>query len=135
MSADLLNAIAVYSNTLNEEATFQGTTLSLRSETTLSLYFESSKTLDFACEGMTVETVKNGKYQVARIRGINSGNLQDSYELYVKNHETGALFGTIVYSPMTYCRNVLSDTNQPEALQNVCKALYLYAQEAGNYFS
>ena len=35
---------------------------------------------------------------------------------------------------MTYCSNVLSDGTQSEALQNVCKALYLYAKAADSYF-
>jgi hypothetical protein len=50
----------------------------------------------------------------------------------VKEGET--VLGSIIYSPMTYCSNVLSDGTQSEALQNVCKALYLYAEAADSYF-
>ena len=109
-----------------------GYTLSLKSETTLSLYFESDKTLTFECEGKIVETVSNGKYQVARIRGIVAKELQNNFTLTVKEGDT--VLGTMVYSPMTYCYNVLSDETRPEALQNVCKAFFLYAKAADTYF-
>ena len=117
---------------LPDGVSFEGATLSLKSETTLSLYFESAKTLTFECEGKNVETVTNGKYQIARIRGIKAKELKKTFTLTVKDGEE--TIGTITYSPMTYCSNVLSDGTQSEALQNVCKALYLYAKAADSYF-
>ena len=117
---------------LPDGVSFEGATLSLKSETTLSLYFESAKTLTFECEGKNVETVTSGKYQIARIRGIKAKELKKTLPLIVKDGEE--IIGTITYSPMTYCSNVLSDGTQSEALQNVCKALYLYAKAADSYF-
>ena len=117
---------------LPDGVSFEGATLSLKSETTLSLYFESAKTLTFECEGKNVETVTSGKYQIARIRGIKAKELKKTFTLTVKDGEE--IIGTITYSPMTYCSNVLSDGTQSEALQNVCKALYLYAKAADSYF-
>ena len=117
---------------LPDGVSFEGATLSLKSETTLSLYFESAKTLTFECEGKNVETVTSGKYQIARIRGIKAKELKKTFPLIVKDGEE--IIGTITYSPMTYCSNVLSDGTQSEALQNVCKALYLYAKAADSYF-
>ena len=117
---------------LPDGVSFEGATLSLKSETTLSLYFESAKTLTFECEGKNVETVTSGKYQIARIRGIKAKELKKAFTLTVKDGEE--IIGTITYSPMTYCSNVLSDGTQSEALQNVCKALYLYAKAADSYF-
>ena len=107
--------------------TFAGATLSLKSETTLSLYF---KGLDvntaFACGNKRVETVKNGSYVVARIRGIKAEELTDDFILLFES-------GSVTYSPMTYCYNVLDDGSDNDKLQNVCRALYLYAQAAKNY--
>ena len=119
-------------NNLPEGMTFEGATLSLKSETTLSLYFGSSEALTFNCEGYTVETVKSGNYQVARIRGIKAKHIGSSFTLSVNG-------GTITYSPLNYCRNVLAEAGatpdeaqnqQDEKLQNVVKALYLYWQAA-----
>ena len=51
--------------------------------------------------------------------------------------------GTVTYSPLNYCKNVLPDSTaspdeaqnqQDENLQNVVKALYQYWQAADAYF-
>ena len=112
---------------LPDGVTFAGATLSLKSETTLSLYF---KGLDvntaFTCRDKRVETVKNGGYVVARIRGIKAEKLTDDFILCFGDY-------SVKYSPMTYCYNVLGGGSDNDKLQNVCRALYLYAQAAKNY--
>ena len=107
--------------------TFEGVTLSLKSETTLSLYFKSGETLEFTCFDYDVETVISGGYQIARIRGIQAKNIGDMITLNVNGV-------TVEYSPLNYCRNVLENGNQPDSLKNVVKALYLYWQAAAVYF-
>lgn len=122
-------------NNLPEGTTFEGASLSLKSETTLSLFFKSSETLTFSCDGYNVETVQSGGYQVARIRGIKAKHIGDILTLHVN-------CGTVQYSPLNYCKNVLnsSDSTPDEAqaqdgkLVNVVKALYLYWQAADSYF-
>ena len=124
---------------LPEGVTFEGATLSLKSETTLSLYFTSKTNLTFGMNGKTVETAKNGTYQVARIRGIAASELQDNFTLTVT---AGEAVGTVKYSPMNYCKNVLTQSNatSDEAqtpnprLVNVVKALYQYSQATNLYF-
>ena len=113
---------------LPKGATFEGATLSLKSETTLSLYFKSSETLTFTCDGYTVETVESGNYQVARIRGIKAKHIGNRFTLTVNG-------GTVVYSPLNYCKNMLANEESDKNLQNVLKALYLYWQAADTYFS
>ncbi len=114
--------------TLPEGVTFEGATLSLKSETTLSLYFKGlPEGTAFTCDGRTVETAKNGKYIVARIRGISSNELEGNFTVTF----TG---GSVTYNAMTYCYNVLNGGSGDENLQNVCKALYLYAEAAKSYF-
>ena len=129
VSAGIINKPYVSTGTkLPGGVTFAGATLSLKSETTLSLYF---KGLDvntaFACGNKKVETVKNGSYVVARIRGIKAEELANDFILLFES-------GSVTYSPMTYCYNVLKNGGSDnDKLQNVCRALYLYAQAAKNY--
>lgn len=111
-----------------EGVTFEGATLSLKSETSLSLYFTSSDTLEFSCDGYTVEKAASGDYQIARIRGIKAKHIGDIMALKINGNEA------ISYSPLNYCKNVLDDDTTDENLQNVVKALYAYWQAADQYF-
>lgn len=121
---------------LPDGVTFEGATLSLKSETTLSLYFKSDTTLTFSCGDYTVETAASGGYQIARIRGIKAKHIGNTFTLTVNG-------GTVTYSPLNYCNSVLPDSTaspdeaqnqQDEKLQNVVKALYQYWQAADAYF-
>ena len=117
---------------LPEGVTFEGATLSLKSETTLSLYFKGLPAdTKFTCNDKTVETAKNGDYVVARIRGIKANELENDFTVeFVESSETY----NVTYNVMTYCYNVLKDGTVDDNLQNVCKALYKYAQAAKTYF-
>lgn len=128
VSAKTINKPYVSTGTkLPDGVTFAGATLSLKSETTLSLYFkELDVNTAFACGDKKVETVKNGGYVVARIRGIKAEKLTDDFILSFGDNR-------VTYSPMTYCYNVLNGGSANNKLQNVCRALYLYAQAAKNY--
>ena len=117
---------------LPEGVTFEGASLSLRSETTLSLYFKSSKALTFSVDGKTVETASGGGYHVARIRGIPAKELQNSFTLDLT---AGTAGGSATYSPMNYCYKVLTGGTESESLINAVKALYLYSQAAKRYFA
>ncbi|MBP8593666.1 MAG: leucine-rich repeat domain-containing protein [Ruminococcus sp.] len=112
---------------LPEGVTFEGATLSLRSETTLSLYFKGLPAdTKFICNGKTVEAAKNGEYVVARIRGIKANELENDFTVTFNGE-------SMTYNAMAYCYNVLNGGTGDEDLQNVCKALYLYAQAANDY--
>lgn len=113
---------------LPEGTTFEGATLSLKSETTLSLYFKSNTELSFFCDGYNVQTESSGEYTIARIRGIKAKNNGDIITLAVNGAE-------VKYSPLNYCKNVLDDDTQDVKLQNVVKALYMYWQAANAYFA
>ena len=110
---------------LPDGVVFEGATLSLKSETTLSLYFSGLTDPTFSCDGKTVETVENGSYWVARIRNISANELQDTFTVTFDG-------GSATYCPMNYCSNALSSSN--EYLQNVAKALYLYSEAAKVFF-
>lgn len=90
---------------------------------------KSSEPLSFSCSyGMKVETVESGEYRLARIRNIPSALLGTSFTLSVGST------GSIAYSPMNYCKKVLSGGSDDEALQNTVKALYFYYEAANSYF-
>lgn len=108
--------------------TFEGATLSLKSETSLSLYFTSSEDLEFSCDGYTVEKATSGDYQIARIRGIKAKHIGDILTLKINGSEA------VSYSPLNYCKNALEGGTTNENLQNVVKALYAYWQAADQYF-
>ena len=115
--------------------TFAGSSLSLKSETTLSFYFKSSETLSFTCEDetKTVETVNSGVYQIARVRGITASELGRELRLDIKINGTSGSY--IEYHPLTYCYKILNGGSDDVKLQNVCKAMYLYYKAAVDYMN
>ena len=134
---DIDSQFAAYTSTLTEDI-FSGATLSLKSQTTLSLYFTSADELTFTCvdkdgKERVVDTEKNGSDQVARIRNIAASELQNSFTVTVKNGETE--IGTITYSPMNYCYKAINGGTENGKLINAVKALYQYSQAANEFFS
>ncbi|MBP5416029.1 MAG: InlB B-repeat-containing protein [Clostridiales bacterium] len=110
---------------LPDGVSFEGATLSLKSETTLSLYFKSDEKLTFSCGSREVQKSTKDGYQIARIRGINAVDLNTPMELTVTvNGEEYK----VTYNPMTYCYNVLQDDSYEPEVQNICRALYLFHQ-------
>nr|WP_316624637.1 hypothetical protein [uncultured Ruminococcus sp.] len=107
--------------------TFVGATLSLKSETTLSLYFTADSQPEFSCGDYTVEPVQNGRYYAARIRGIAAKHIGDTFTLNVGS-------GSITYSPLNYIANTLNGGTEDENLINAVKALYWYWKAADAYF-
>ncbi len=111
--------------TLPTGVNFEGATLSLKSETSLSLYFTGlPDNTVFSCEGKKVETAKNGSYVIARIRGIKAEELKNDFTLTFGNGSS------VKYNAMTYCYNVLHSDTASDKLKNVCRALYQYASAA-----
>lgn len=141
VNADTINKPYEPDYTFLEDAgdtTFEGATLSLRSETTLSLYFKSSTDLSFECYPYEIEksTTADG-YQIARIRGIKAADLDETFRLDIYDAaESGSILtfdGFVHYCPLTYCYNVLNGGSDDENLKNVCRALYLYWLAANDY--
>ncbi|MBR4346876.1 MAG: hypothetical protein IKP75_08095 [Oscillospiraceae bacterium] len=117
--------------TLPTGVNFEGATLSLKSETSLSLYFKGlDAETEFKCTGnmgeKKVETNTNGAYVIARIRGIKAEELKNDFTVTIKDSDSLS----VTYSPMTYCYNVVKSSTVSEKLKNVCRALYQYAGAA-----
>jgi len=108
--------------------TFEGATLSLKSETTLSLYFRSSEELAFSCNRSNkLETTKVGGYQVVRIRGISAPDLDKVFEMKVI---CGGKEGMVRYSVLNYIANAVREDQSDDDLKALVKALYLYYEAA-----
>lgn len=106
-------------------------TLSLQSETTLSIYLTSKKAVtDAQCGNYTVESGTSGSYKVLRIRGIKAEDL--GKDLTVTFTISGKQY-SVTYSPMYYCRSVLMNSSADENLKTAVKALYWYWQAAKEY--
>ena len=135
MLGEITNQLDAWENYTEDnlsDTTFDGATLSLKSQTSLSLYFTDQEELTFSCVDekgteRTVETVRNGDTKIARIRDIAAAELQYNFTVSVKKGETE--LGSVTYSPMNYCYKALHSGTQDEKLQNVVKALYWYSQE------
>ena len=132
VTAETVGNRAYTENITVEGLSFESSSLSLKSETTLSLLFISDKPVNFECETNTVETEQNGSYWVARIRNIPSGKAQEDYTVTIKIDDQNA--GTVTYNPMRYCYNVLNGGTNDQNLINVVRAFYLYTQAAKDYF-
>lgn len=117
-----------------EGVTFTGATLSLRSKTSLSLYFvrdsaveDVTLTMDGKTEGVDYELDQSGRDYVIRIRNIPSAELCDSFTVRVNGS------GYVTYCPLTYCYKAVNG-NAGDKLKNTVKALYLYWEQAYRYF-
>ena len=121
---------------LPEGVEFDGATLSLKSQTTLSLYFVSEQEITLSMNGKTegkdYEHAHNGNEYVIRIRNISAAELNDDFTVTVT---TNGQSGTVTYSPMTYCYKAANSQAIDVKLKNVVKALYQYWLEADQYFN
>lgn len=129
-AADINKPHSASNETLPQNIDFEGATLTLNSQTTLSLYFTSDEMPEFSCENMTVESFSVGSYKVASIRNIPAKKLSSDFILKVnKDYQ-------VKYCPLTYCYNVLNETEgrYSDTLKNTVRTFYLYSSEADAYF-
>ena len=112
------------------DTAFAGATLSLKTKTSLSLYFSSKQPLTLVCEGSVTETQSKGSEYVIRIRDIAPNELDSVFTVNVSDgvHEC-----TISYSTLTYC--YLAQSTDDSKLQGTVKALYLFHLAAKDYFA
>ena len=109
---------------------FEGSTITLESETVLSLYFSSSEELTFSCNsGYDIETVREDGYQVVRIHGIAAADLDELFELRIF---CGGKEGMIRYSVLNFMSDALGYYTD-DTLVNLVKSLYLYHKAAEIY--
>ena len=114
-------------DTLPAGVGFTGATLSLKSTTTLSLYFCSDSEIMLTCEGKDTEVSHNGSEYVIRVPDISAKDLNRSITVKVNGADA------VTYSPLAYCYKAQQKSGNT-ALVNTVKALYLYWVEADKYF-
>ena len=117
---------------LPEGVSFDGASLSLKSQTTLSLYFVSDRDITLSAGGVDFELGHDGDEYVIRIRNISAAELNDDFTVAVTSNGQS---GTFTYSPMTYCYAAANSRATDVKLKNVVRALYRYWLEAAQYFS
>lgn len=111
---------------------FDGATLSLKSQTTLSLYFKSKQDLTLTCDGREVETKSVGGEYTIRIRNIAINELDDPITVNVSYEGCSV---TVSYSPLRYCYLAANGNNSSNKLKNTVNALYNYHLAAKDYFN
>ena len=109
---------------------FNGASLSLKSKTTLSLFFRSGSDLTISMQGKTegvdYELQHDGNDYVIRIRNIPVFDLDKPITVQVNGEDA------VSYSPLTYCFKAQDSSNVK--LANTVKALYNYWLAAKSYF-
>lgn len=136
VTADTLSRFAKPGKQGTALASLYASTLVLKAETTLRLYFQLDPTVsDFTVtrNGSRLATVNKSGLTYAALENISAKNLDDDYTVTVNDGKETA---EVTYNPMTYCYNVLNAEKgtYEESLLNVVRALYLYNQAANDYF-
>lgn len=114
-----------------EGITYYAPTLVLKSETSIRHYFKlddgySISSFTFTCDGNELTPVKSGQYYYVEIPNIASGNLDTLYTVSVGGF-------SVTYSALSYVYSQLNKNSDAE-LMDLCRAIYLYNQEANTYF-
>lgn len=118
--------------------TFEGSSLSIESETALTFYFKDAtgKQLTFTTEsGVEIASRKSGGYTLVKVTGIPAHKLDQNVRLNIRvSGDERTYFA--VYSPFNYCYNVLSretTETRTEALKDLMRAFYFYNQASKGY--
>lgn len=135
------SALPVYSadyEVMPEGVTFEGSSLSIESETALTFYFKntSGAKLTFTDDsGARLSAGKSGEYTTVKVKGIPAHKLSEYVTIRIKV-EGDASDYKVSYNPMTYCYNVLTrplTATRTAELKEMMKAFYFYNQAAERY--
>ena len=112
------------------EGIYDGASLSLKSQTTLSIYFKSGSPLELSIddktEGVDYDVINDGINYAIRIRNIAVYDLDKPITVKVNGEDA------VTYSPLNYCCKAQSSSDPK--LVNTMKALYNYWLAADAYF-
>lgn len=124
--------------TLPEGVTYYGSSVLMKSETTIRHYFtlaEGASISDytFRVDGESVTpAVKDESYYYIDIKNVAAADLDIAYELTVASN-VGVQTWTISYSAMSYVYAILDGGTSKEAMADLAKTLYLYWKAAEAY--
>lgn len=88
------------------EDIYDGMSISLKSQTTLSLFFKSEDELTLTCDNPQYETAHDGKNYVIRIRNIAAADLDKQINVEVNGRPA------VAASPLTYCYKVQNSPDE-----------------------
>ncbi len=131
---DVSEYVATVSN-LPSEITGQALALVLESETVIRLYFNADASsvdnLTFTVDDteLTIKEASSGSYSYYVEFSVQASRLNETFTVTVTN---GTDTGTVEYSAYAYINTVVNGSYDTK-LQNVCKALYYYAEAADDY--
>ena len=137
VTADTLQSFQKTDTQENTWVKFEGSNLSLLSQTTLRLYFtikDETKNVTFTCNGKELAKTKSGQYWYVEIDNIAAKDLDETFTVTVSD---GAETLEVQYSVMAYSYNVMSreiTAIRTQELKNAIAALYLYNQAANAYW-
>lgn len=125
-SAGMTGTSEQMTGTLSDGITYYGTSLLLKTRTTLRHYFtiaNGKNIADYSFElgGVAVTPVAKESYYYVELQGINAVNLGQGYTLSVDDEAW-----TYSYSVLNYVSTILNDSNSDAELQSLMKALALY---------
>lgn len=125
VTADMLAEYAMTaSGMLPEGIEYYGSTLLLKSKTTIRHYFKVTEGTDVSAYGMTE---KDGYYYIQH-SDVPAGSLGTAQNISVGEY-------TISYSPLSYAYAALNSDSTSDNLKNLVKALYLYNNAAIAYMN
>ncbi len=132
-NTEITGTVAQMTGGLPNGITYYGTSLLLKTCTTLRHYFVLEEGMsitdyEFTFDGTAVTPVAKGEYYYVELQGINAADLGQSYELSVDD-------GTWAYrySVLNYVTDILSNSNSGAELQSLVKALMLFHVAASAY--
>ncbi len=133
VTADDLSAYTFTNNDAPEGISYYGSSLILKSETTIRHYFqlEEGKNIEnfkFYVNGVEVPKVEKQGYYYIDIENISADELGTAHT--VKINETTVISN---YSALSYAETVLSSETANDNLKNLVKTLYLYNLNAKTY--
>ena len=125
-----LEAFAPVLNQGTEKVKLVSSSLILKTETTLRLYFSGNLTATYNGSPLEVSFDEDVNLYYVDITNISAKNLGDTFTLEISD---GTDTAQVSWCPLSYCYNILNKDADSE-LQNTVKALYLYNQAANAYF-
>lgn len=137
VTADNLSFYTFTKNDAPEGISYYGSSLILKSETTVRHYFQLEDGQDIAnfkfyVNGVEVPKAEKQGYYYIDITNISADKLGTAHTVKIGNTE-GDTEVISNYSALSYAETVLSSETANDNLKNLVKTLYLYNQKAYSY--
>lgn len=120
----------------NDTGTFEGYSLTLKSETTLKVYYKPAlgtdiNNLTFKANGQNVKPVLSGEYYTISVENIKAWDLDTDYSFEVYDVNETLSFSC---SALSYCYSVLNNSQAyPDSMIQLISALCTYQQKSEIY--